>query len=86
MPRSSQKLSGSSTELARLVVISGGLNKSSISLTSGGWGFTAVNKLSKDKLSGADGFIFDVFTLVGITSTGKLVSVFADKKELSKLI
>ena len=67
MSRSSQKLSKLSIELARLVVISDVPNKSSISFVGGGEFFaTSTNRLSNDKLSGADGFIFDVFMVVGI--------------------
>ena len=77
MPRSSQKLSRLSIELEKLVVISGVLNKSSISFIRGGVFFPAsVNKLFNDKLSGADGFVFDVFTVVGIIFAGELASFF----------
>ena len=92
--RSSQKLSRLSTELARLVVISGVLNKSSISLIDSGVFFSSsANILFNDKLSGAGGFVFDIFMVVGIISAVELASLFtlslafsaADKKE-SKLI
>ena len=65
------------TELEKLVVISSVPNKSLVSFISSGVFFSiSANKSSNDKLSGADGFVFDIFTVVGIISAVEFASLF----------
>ena len=61
--------------MVRLVVVAGVPNKSSISFVgSGVFSATSANRLSNDKLSGADGCISDFLTVMGIISAEELAS------------